>query len=290
VSDLRERLQELADVAARQGRTPGPEVAWRRARRRRLQLAGGTAVLLAIVLLAVTVGTDRLAGPAPLAPSPTTGPAAATTRPARATTTTTPPAVSIMPDPGEVLRPAGSPPGEVGEQMVQDVATAVVGCQGGAPNEPITLVAWGKAHHRYWLIAAKPRGPGENWLCWASGLFNAGGGGGMGGDGTMPLTPLRASGSDNLRDGDQYWGQIVGYAPKRAARIRVLFDMGIPPLELQPIRAGDRFPVNFYAGWYRQPAKDKRPATWQVVRVIAFDKDGRKVAECQARGGPGHSC
>jgi hypothetical protein len=290
MSDLRERLQELAEVAARQSRTPGPEVALRRARRRRLQVAGGTAVLLATVLLAVTVGTDRLAGPAPLAPSATTGPSATTTRPARTTTTTMPPTVSVMPDPGEVLRPAGSPPGKIGEQIVQDLATVVADCEGGAPNEPITLIAWGKAHHRYWLIAAKPQGPGENWLCWASGLFEGGGAGGMGTDSTMPLTPLRASGSDNLRDGDQYWGQIVGYAPKRATRIQVLFDMGIPPLELRPIQAGDRFPVNFYAGFYRQPAKDKRPATWQVVRVIAYDAAGNKVAECQAKGGPGHSC
>jgi hypothetical protein len=283
MSDLRERLQELADAAAGQGRTPGPEVALRRARRRRLRVAGGTAVLLAIVLLAVTVGSDRLAGPAPLAPS-------ATTRPAGATTSTTPPALSIVPAPGKVLRPVGAPPGKVGEQMVRDVAGAVARCEGGAPGEPVTLVAWGKEHHRYWLIAAKPQGPGENWLCWSSGLFEGSGAGGMGSDGTMPLTPLRASGSDNLRDGDQYWGQIVGYVPKRAARIRVLFDMGIPPLELQPIQAGDRFPVNFYAGWYRQPAKDKRPATWQVVRVIAYDEAGRKVAECQAKGGPGYSC
>jgi hypothetical protein len=289
MSDLRERLQELADVAARQSRAPGPEVALRRARRRRLQLAGGTAVLLAIVLLAVTVGTDRLAGPAPLAPSATTR-RSATTRPARATTTTMPPAVSVMPDPGEVLRPVGSPPGKHGEQMVQDVATVIADCKGGAPGEQITLIAWGKAHHRYWLIAAKPQGPGENWLCWGSGLFEGTGAGSMGTDSTMPLTPLRASGSHNIRDGDQYWGHIVGYVPKRAARVRVLFDMGIPPLDLTPIQAGDRYPVNFYAGWYQQPAKDKRPATWQVVRVIAYDEAGRKVAECQAKGGPGHSC
>jgi hypothetical protein len=289
MSDLRERLQELADVAARQSRTPGPEVALRRAGRRRLQLAGGTAVLLAIVLLAVTVGTDRLAGPAPLAPSATTG-RSATTTPARATTTTMPPAVSVMPDPGEVLRPVGSPPGNHGEQMVQDVATVIADCKGGAPGEQITLIAWGKAHHRYWLIAAKPQGPGENWLCWGSGLFEGTGAGSMGTDSTMPLTPLRASGSHNIRDGDQYWGHIVGYVPKRAARVRVLFDMGIPPLDLTPIQAGDRYPVNFYAGWYQQPAKDKRPATWQVGRVIAYDEAGRKVAECQAKGGPGHSC
>jgi hypothetical protein len=38
MSDLRERFQELAEVAARQGRTPGPQAALRRARRRRLQL------------------------------------------------------------------------------------------------------------------------------------------------------------------------------------------------------------------------------------------------------------
>jgi hypothetical protein len=66
--------------------------------------------------------------------------------------------------------------------------------------------------------------------------------------------------------------------------------MGIPPLDLVPIQAGDRFPVNFYGGFYRQPAKDKRPLTWQVVRVIAYDPAGHKVAECQAAPGPGHSC
>jgi hypothetical protein len=283
MSDLRERLQELADVAARQGRTPGPEAALRRARRRRLQLAGGTAVVLAIVLLAITVGTDRLAGTAPLAPP-------ATTKPSTATSSTRPPDVSIMPDPGEVQRPAGSPPGTVGEQMVHDLATVVADCEGGAPGEPIALVAWGKEHHRYWLIAAKPPGPGEDWLCWASGLFEGGGAGTMGSKGNMLLTPLQASGSDNIRIGNEYWGQVVGTVTKRAARVRVLFDMGIPPLDLTPIQAGDRFPANFYAGFYRQPAKDKRPATWQVVRVVAFDAAGRKVAECQAKGGPGHSC
>ena len=282
MSELRERLQEAADAAAREGRTPPAAALVTRGRRRRLGLVGGAAAaLLAIVLLAVTVGTDRLAGPAPLAPP-------ATTRPAGVTTSTSPPAVSTRPDRGKVLRPVGSPPGKVGEQMVRDVAGVVARCEGGAPNEPITLIAWGKAHHRYWLIAAKPQGPGENWLCWSSGLF--GGGGGMGSKGNMPLTSLQASGFDNERVGDQYWGFVVGPVTKRAARVRVLFDMGIPPLELQPIQAGDRFPVNFYAGFYRQPARDKRPATWQVVRVIAYDEAGRKVAECQAKGGPGFSC
>ena len=42
MSDLRERFQELADVAALQSRAPAPEVVRRRVRRRRLRL-GGTA-------------------------------------------------------------------------------------------------------------------------------------------------------------------------------------------------------------------------------------------------------
>ena len=117
MSDLRERLQELADLAVHQGRVPGPEAARRGARRRQLQAAGGTAVLLAFVLLAVTVGADRLPGPAPLHPSATTRP-----RPSAASTSTSPPTVSVTPDPGEVQLPVGSPPGPNGEQMVHDLA------------------------------------------------------------------------------------------------------------------------------------------------------------------------
>jgi len=276
MSDLRERFQELADVAARHGRTPGPQAALRRVRRRRLQRATWIAALLAMVLLAVMVDVDRLTGPAPLAPT------------AKSTASTIPPDARILPD-LRVTRPAGSP--EVDEQMVQDVARAVgAACQGSAPEGPTVLVAGGKAHGRTWLVVAEPPRGGENRLCWASGLFDAGGVGSVGSKGKIPLTPLQASGSQNLRSGNQYWGHIVGTVTKGAARVRVLFDSGIPPLELKPIQAGDRFPVNFYGGFYRQPANDKRPATWQVIRVVAYNKAGRKIAECQAKGGPGHSC
>lgn len=277
MSDLRERFQELAEVAARQGRTPGPQAALRRARRRRLQRAAGTAALLTMVLLAVMVGLDRLAGPAPLVPTATT------------TASTSPPDVSIIPDPGEVQRPAGSPPGEVGEQMVRDVASAVAECRGGPPDPPTVLVAWGKGHDRTWLIAAAPPQPGEEGLCWASGLFDAGGAGGYGKEGGpgFPLKPLQASGAQNIRSGGQYWGQIIGYVTERATRVQVLFRSGIAPLELVPIQAGDHFPVNFFAGFYRQPKEDKN-LEWFVTRVIAYDSAGNKVAECQASAGPGH--
>lgn len=277
MSDLRERFQELADAGARHGRTPGPQAALRRARQRQLRLVGVTAILLVVAVVAVTVSADRRAGLAPLAPSGTT------------TASTVPPDVSILPDPGEVLRPAGSPPGQVGEQMVRDVATEVAGCLNGKLEEQTVLIAWGTAHRRTWLIAANPRPPGNGRLCWADGLFEASGAGGFSNNGALSLGSLRASGSSGIRDGDQYWGFVNGSVTKRATRVRVLFDLGIPPLDIEPIRSGDQFPVNFYAGWYRMPTRDKRPATWQVVRVVAYDATGRQVAECRV-GGPADNC
>jgi len=284
MSELRERLQEAADAAIREGRTPTAAVLVTRGRRRRLRLAGGTAALLVLVLLAVTVGTDRLSGqPAPLAPP-------ATTRPPEITaSTSTGPDVSIVPDPGEVQLPVGSPPGKVGQGMVRDVATELARCKGGDPDEKV-LVAWGKAHGQTWLIEAKPPRLGENWLCWATGLFDKGGAGSMGKEGgpDFPLTPLRAFGAQNIRSGGQYWGQVIGAVTKHAARVQVLFRKGIAPLELEPIHAGDRFPVNFYVGFYRQPAEEKN-LEWWVTKVVAYDQAGRKVAECQAAG-PGSNC
>ena len=58
---LRDHLQELAEAAAREGRTAGPMAAIRRGRQRRRRLAGGTAALLAAVLVAGAVGAENLA-------------------------------------------------------------------------------------------------------------------------------------------------------------------------------------------------------------------------------------
>jgi hypothetical protein len=285
MSELRERLREAADAATREGRIPTAAALVRRGRRRRLGLTGGAAALLVLVLLAVTVGADWLAGtPVTLAPSATTRP------PGITASTSSGPDVSIVPDPGEVERPAGSPPGDVGEGMVRDVATELARCQGGDPDEKV-LVAWGRAHGRTWLIEAKPPRAGERWLCWGSGLFDAGGAGGMGNDGgpTSPLKPLQASGAQNIRSGGRYWGQVIGAVTKQAARVQVLFRKGIAPLELEPIQSGDRFPVNFYVGFYRQPEEEKH-LEWWVTKVVAYDRAGHKIAECQATAGPGNNC
>jgi hypothetical protein len=288
MSELRERLREAAEAAAREGRTPTAAAVVARGRRRRLRLAGGTAALLVVALLAVSVATDRRTGqPVPLAPPASTRPSVSTREPLP----TRPPDVSVLPDPGEVELPAGSPPGKVGRQMVRDVAGELARCKGGDPDGPKVLVAWGQAHDQTWLIVAKPPRPGENWLCWGNGMFDAGGAGGMGNEGgpKSPLQPLRASGSQNIRSGGRYWGQVIGAVTKKAARVQVLFRKGIAPLELQPIQTDDRFPVNFFVGFYRQPEEDKN-LEWWVTRVVAYDQAGRKVAECQATAGPGHSC
>jgi hypothetical protein len=290
MSDLRERLQELAEAAARHGRTPGPQAALHRGRKRRLRLAAGTAAMLALVLLASLLGSDRLVSqPAPLAPPATTRPPATTA--SQGVPDASAPDVSISPEPGEVLKPAGSPPGKVGAGMVRDVASELTRCRGGDPDGPKVLVAWGRGHDQTWLIAAKPPRPGENWLCWNFGVFEASGAGGIGSRSgpDFPVQPLQASGGGGIRSGGQWWGVVLGTVSRQATRVRVLFRQGIAPLELVPIQAGDRFPVNFYAGFYRYPGRDTKLQGW-ITRVVAYDPAGRQVAECQATAGPGHSC
>jgi hypothetical protein len=277
MSELRERLREAADAAVRDARTPAAAALVARGRRRRLHLVGGTAVLLVVALLAVTVVTDRLGGqpPPPLASPTSTGP----------------PDGSVPPDPGQVQTPVGLPPGKVGRQMVDDVASELSRCKGGDPDGPKVLVAWGNEHRRTWLIVAKPPRPGENWLCWGNGLFDAGGAGGLGNEGgtASPLQPLRASGSQNIHTDGRYWGHIIGAVTKQAARVRVLFRAGIAPIELEPIQTDDRFPVNFFAGFYRQPGEDKN-LEWFVTKVVAYDQAGHKIAECRTASGPEPLC
>jgi hypothetical protein len=186
------------------------------------------------------------------------------------------------------LHPGPPPPGAVDDRILSDLTRELghFGDLPGLPGGPMEVVAWGKALEWMVLLSARPPQLGENWLWWSTGLVEADGAysvGSCGGPGN-PLPPLQASGSHNLRVGGQYWGQVAGVVSKRAAGVRVLFDMGIPPIELVPVEVGDRFPVNFYAGFYQQPRKDERPCTWQVVRVVAFDKRGRKVAERKIGG------
>jgi hypothetical protein len=136
------------------------------------------------------------------------------------------------PGPDHLRLHAGSPPpGAVDDRVLWEV-TRRPERFGGVPGGPKEVVAWGKALGRTVLLVARPPQPGENWLSWSTGLLEADGAysvGSCGGPG-MPLQPLQGSGSRNLQVGGQYWGQVSGVVTKRAARVRVLFDMGIPRL------------------------------------------------------------
>ena len=83
-----------------------------------------------------------------------------------------------------------------------------------------------------------------------------------------------ASGSS----GDKY-GSAYGYVPKRATSVRLMFNDGRKPLEVTPVQAGARFPVNFYIAYFPQGAS----GGWRVARVVALDRDGRTIAQCRTK-------
>jgi hypothetical protein len=271
MSDLRERFQELADLAALHSRAPGPEVVRRRGRRRRLRLVGGTAALVVLVLVAGTAGIGRLTR-APRPQAPAAGPTS-TTAPARWIPSAVPLPVEAQPGP----YPGPDPGGIVG-----DVTSLVSGCQG---TSQVRL--WARVEGRVWLIAAKPPGPGRSQVCWASALMAAGGGGTAG---THALSdgPLQVT----YAGGDRHLGVVSGTVTRRAVRLRVLFHKG-PPMDLVPVDAGDEFPVNFWAGLFLEtgspPAKGQLPEL-AVDRILVFDRAGRQIAACRARLGPGNTC
>jgi RNA polymerase sigma-70 factor, ECF subfamily len=274
MNDLQTRLQKAADEAARHGRTPGPEAAIGRGRQRRRRLAGATATVLALLLLAITVGADQLGGGnqlAPLAPPSTARP------PAKA------PQPGGPPDLSDVQLPAGSPPGRVGKQMVWDVTRELARCQRGDTAGPKVLVAWGAAHGRTWLIAAEPPQAGQTWLCWANGVFDAGGAGGYGKEGGpgFPLKPLQASGVQNIRSHGKYWGPVMGYVTKRATRVQVLFRSGIAHWSWSRSRPAA---VSRSTSTSASTANPTRAPTW----VVRYPGDRLQQRRPQGRRMPGH--
>jgi hypothetical protein len=279
ITDLHERLEELAEAAASHGRTPGPEAALRRGRQRQWHLAVGRSALVALVLFTVTVAGNRLTSPA--------GPPAAapTTRPGEVTASTrSVPTVSYPPEPGEILRPVGAPPGKYGEDLVWTMGSELTRCPAGDPDAPKVLLAWGTADGRTWAVMAKPPRPGERLVCWTVGDHQANGSTGVG-TSRIAVRPLRLSGDR--------WppGRVIGIVTAHAARVRVLFDSGVAPLDLVPIQATSRSPVKFFAGSYPQPAKGGGAAASPVVRLVAYDQAGRKIAECWTRpGSAGDRC
>jgi hypothetical protein len=251
--DLRDRLQELADAATRDGATPGPDHAIRRGRRRRRRIIGGVASLLVAAVVAGAAGTGRLSERPP-------GPVA-------------PPGVPSTMVPAEVR--ADPTPDEVAAQLWEDTRTALRECGVGKAAEP-RLIARGTAQDRVWVLGARPPRSGKG-MCWASGESGPGGGGEVGttGTATSPSREIVASGSS----GDSH-GSVSGYVTKKANKVRVVFNDGRPPVEVPPARAGPRFPVDFYIAYYPQQGSS---GGWRVAEVVALDRDGRVLASCRTK-------
>ena len=251
---LRQRLQELADAATRDGVTPGPAHAIRRGRQRRRRIIGGVASLLLVAVVAGAAGTGQLSDGSSRRP----------VAPAGVPSTTGPPEVRADPVPDEVAA-----------QLWEDTKTALREC--GVENAAgPRLIARGTEYGRAWVLGARPPKAGKG-MCWSSGEAGPGGGAEVGSSGSAgsPSREVVASGSS----GDSY-GSVYGYVTKQAARVRVVFNDGRKPLEVPPVRAGPRFPVDFYILYFPQQGSS---GGWRVAQVLVLDRDGQIVASCRAR-------
>jgi hypothetical protein len=277
MSDLQTRLQQAADEAARRGRIPGPEAAIRRGRQRRRRLLGGTASLVVLVLVAGALGTGRLASrQPPLAPTPTT--TAPTT-----TSVTRIPAAGKKAIPLDVqvhLAPSGFPDRW---GVASDLTNQMRRCKGGTAQ----IRMWAQVLGETWALAAKEPLPGEDWICWADGLWQTNGAilyAGHGGSKDR-LKLLQASQLGDPIAGKGELAAVGGPVTRQAVRLRVLFRNG-PPIDVVPLEIGPQFPVKFYAVFYLQPAK----TAWMPERVVAYDTAGHRIAECYTTTRDGDVC
>jgi hypothetical protein len=259
---LRDHLHELAEAAAREGRTAGPMAAIRRGRQRRRRLAGGTAALLAAVLVAGAVGADHL------------GPGGRDLAPA------SPPTRPRFPAKLATYAPNGSAEAAV-LRLLTDRSEGLGACKGGRPDD-MRIIAVGPlpARQGVWMIAARPPLPGERRLCW---MFAFGNQRNLGAPvayagAPPPLTTLLA-----MASGDPSKLIVEGYVTKQAARVRFILAGGKPPLDLEPLQSGSDIPVNFFVAvvpW--QGSKEQLP----VERLIALDGSGHAITSCWL--GDGH--
>ncbi|HEV2823898.1 MAG TPA: hypothetical protein VG035_01645, partial [Actinomycetota bacterium] len=134
------------------------------------------------------------------------------------------------------------------------------------------------------MVAAKQPPPQETRFCWTVGWSGEGAGsrGVMGarrvGANRPPLTF-----TGNIEPG---FAQIAGRVTKQATRLRLRFRDGRQPMDLTIIKAGTRYPVNFYAGFFAQGPTSPEQGGWAAATLTALDATGRTVATCRV-GPPG---
>jgi hypothetical protein len=265
--DLRERLQELADAAIREGATPGPAHAIRRGRRwRRRRIAAATASLLVVALAAGALATGRLTAERDL---PAVGPPA-----------TVPPEPLARIDLHRNLSGAGF----AITNMVTDLASTVEPCAGGSRRAELVGYVRSERYRRLVMIVAVPPKPGETAVCWTAEMFELSGAGSFSAraGATAAEIPLTVAGKNS-----DVYGTVQGQVTRRAARVRVEFTGGRRPLDLPVIDTAGRYPVNFFAAFFAQdPDRPGHPRPWTVARLTAIDAAGRPVATCKVERTP----
>lgn len=259
MTNLRDLLQELAEAAAREGRTAGPTAAIRRGRQRRRRLAAASAALLAAVLAAGVVGTGqlRLDGRHTASPSPSTRPRFPATLAEYAAT----------------VANGSAEAGLLG--LLTDQSEGLGACKGGRPQD-VRIVAVGRLPDRQgvWMIAARPPLPNERRLCWMFALGNQ----------HQRSSPVAYAGQPPLLttlhandSGDPSKVVVDGYVTKQAARVRFILAGGRPPLDVAPLQSGNDFPVNFFVAVIPWRAGQE---PYPYERLIALDNSGREIASC----------
>jgi hypothetical protein len=271
--DLRERLQELANAAIREGATLGAAHAIRRGRQRRRRIIGGVASLLIIALAVGGASIGHLPDQmdtrplVPVTPTPSSNPEVTRNPPSSPKVTRKPPSRSTLRD-----------------DTFHLLATELRRCPGGAsiPADQIGYI-WSERYRALLMVAAKQPPAQETRFCWTvgwAGQRNPGGGLGARrvGDNNTPLTF-----TGNIESG---FAQIAGRVTKQATRLRLRFRDGRPPTDLEIIQSGDRYPVNFYAGFFAQGPTSPEQGGWAAATLTALDSAGRPVATCRV-GPPG---
>jgi len=275
MSDLRERFQEVADAAAREGRTPGAAAAIRRARQRQLRLAGGVASLLVVLLVAGAMLVDRIAGgPDEPTPVPAIGPPSSKAVPGSGAVRTDQPA-------------AGTPE----HRLLEHMRSVLNRCRGGGGPE---LIGWVRAHGFVLMVAAKPPRPGEGWVCQVLGFLPPDGTAGVTSErwvdeGLSPPARKRlvATGATlGVPAGRGILAYVQGYATRQAARVRVPREGGRPALAFGLVDPGDRFPVKFFLGLFAVASAERFP----FATVEALDQAGRAIATCTPGAPPVGDC
>lgn len=275
MSDLRERFQEVADAAVREGRTPGAAAAIRRARQRQLRLAGGVASLLVVLLVAGAMLVDRIAGgPDEPTPVPAIGPPSSKSVPGIGAVRTDQP-------------PAGTPE----HRLLEHMRSVLNRCRGGGAPE---LIGWVRAHGFVLMVAAKPPRSGEGWVCQVHGFLPPDGTAGVTSErwvdeGLSPPSHKRlvATGATlGVPAGRGILAYVQGYATRQAARVRVPREGGRPALAFGLVDPGDRFPVKFFLGLFAVASAERVP----FATVEALDQAGRAIATCTPGAPPVGDC